>query len=72
MFHPSPLATFLLSAACLVFPLSGRAAESNSIPTNARIAVIGDSITEQKLYSKYIEAYLLAVEGRQDVRLCQF
>ena len=72
MFHHTPLATLLLTAACLVLPLSGRAAESNSLPTNARVAVIGDSITEQKLYSKYIETYLLAVEGRQDVRVCQF
>lgn len=39
---------------------------------NARVAVIGDSITEQKLYSKFIECYLLACAGRQDVSVFQF
>ncbi len=72
MFHHTPVATLLLTAVCLVLPLSGSAVEPNSLPTNARVAVIGDSITEQKLYSKYIETYRLAVEGRQDVRVCQF
>jgi lysophospholipase L1-like esterase len=39
---------------------------------NARVAVIGDSITEQKLYSKYIETYLLACTGRTDITVFQF
>jgi len=39
---------------------------------NARVAVIGDSITEQKLYSKYIECYLLACTGRKDIAVFQF
>ena len=39
---------------------------------NARVAIIGDSITEQKLYSKYIETYLLACTGRKDIRCFQF
>lgn len=42
------------------------------IPANARVAVIGDSITEQKLYSKYIETYLLACTGRSDIKVFQF
>jgi lysophospholipase L1-like esterase len=42
------------------------------LPTNARVAIIGDSITEQKLYSKYMEAYLLACTGRQDIHVFQF
>ncbi len=42
------------------------------IPANARVAVIGDSITEQKLYSKYIETYLLACTGRADIHVFQF
>ncbi len=49
---------------------SGLAAEG--LPANARVAIIGDSITEQKLYSKYVEAYLLACTGRQDIRVFQF
>ncbi|WP_395741654.1 SGNH/GDSL hydrolase family protein [Prosthecobacter sp.] len=42
------------------------------LPPNARVAVIGDSITEQKIYSKYIETYLLACTGRSDIRVFQF
>jgi len=42
------------------------------LPANARVAVIGDSITEQKLYSKYIETYLLACTGRKDIKVFQF
>lgn len=42
------------------------------LPANARLAIIGDSITEQKLYSKFIETYVLACAGRADVRCFQF
>lgn len=42
------------------------------LPPNARVAIIGDSITEQKLYSKYMEAYLLACTGRKDIHVMQF
>ena len=42
------------------------------LPPNARVAIIGDSITEQKLYSKFIEAYLLACAGRHDIKCFQF
>lgn len=44
----------------------------NLLPKDARVAVIGDSITEQKMYSKYIEAYLLACLGRPDIHVFQF
>ena len=39
---------------------------------NARVAIIGDSITEQKLYSRFIETYLLGCTGRKDIRCFQF
>ena len=42
------------------------------LPPDARVAVIGDSITEQKIYSKYIETYLLACTGRNDIKVFQF
>lgn len=45
---------------------------ASQLPPNARVAIIGDSITMQKLYSKYIETYLLACAGRQDVKCFQF
>lgn len=45
---------------------------ASQLPPNARVAIIGDSITEQKLYSKYMEAYLLACTGRKDIQVMQF
>lgn len=36
------------------------------------VAVIGDSITEQKLYSRFIEIYLLASSGVADLDVAQF
>ncbi|MCK6489649.1 MAG: SGNH/GDSL hydrolase family protein [Planctomycetes bacterium] len=36
------------------------------------VAVIGDSITEQKLYSRFIEVYLLASSGVADLDVAQF
>lgn len=42
------------------------------LPPNARLAIVGDSITEQKFYSKFIETYLLACACRQDVKCFQF
>ncbi len=59
-----PLLAILLAAVTL-------RAES-LLPPNARVAVIGDSITEQKIYSKYIETYLLACTGRSDIQVFQF
>ncbi len=37
-----------------------------------RVALAGDSITEQKIYSRYIEAYLLACTGLKDIKVFQF
>lgn len=48
------------------------AAGEAQLPPNARLAIIGDSITEQKLYSKYMETYLVACAGRRDLRVMQF
>lgn len=36
-----------------------------------RLAVVGDSITEQKLYSKYIETYLAACAPQLEIRTIQ-
>ena len=45
-------------------------AESNALQDGDRIAIIGDSITEQKLYSRFIEEYLLMCKqiGRASCR----
>lgn len=59
-----------LAVAMLLTPAFTRAA--NLLPEGARLAIIGDSITEQKLYTKYMEAYLLACAGRKDMKVFQF
>lgn len=56
----------------LILAITATSHADSLIPANARVAVIGDSITEQKLYSKYIEAYLLACTGRTDIQVFQF
>ena len=47
------------------------AAEAKLQPADY-VAVIGDSITEQKLYSLYIEDYLLMCQPAADLRVTQF
>jgi lysophospholipase L1-like esterase len=54
-----------------VFALTARAADPILKPGD-RVAIIGDSITEQKLYTKYMEAYLLACSGIPDLKVMQF
>ncbi|NDD90801.1 hypothetical protein EBZ37_01770, partial [bacterium] len=45
---------------------------SFSVKPGSRVAIVGDSITEQKLYSKFMECYLLASSGVPDVKVMQF
>jgi lysophospholipase L1-like esterase len=47
-------------------------AEESALQPKARVAIVGDSITEQKLYSKYVESWLLACSGVPDLRVMQF
>lgn len=42
------------------------------VPAGARVAVVGDSITEQKLYSRNIELYLLACMPQLNTQVMQF
>ncbi len=62
----------LLLAATLCFTPFASAAAPSQLPPDARVAIIGDSITEQKQYSKFIETYLLACLGRKDITCFQF
>jgi hypothetical protein len=59
-----------IAAACLL-PVGLAFGESAVVPA-ARVAIVGDSITEQKLYSKFLESYLLACSGVPDVKVMQF
>ena len=47
-------------------------AQGQRLNKGDRIAICGDSITEQKLYSVYIENYLLMCKPAADLRVCQF
>lgn len=59
----------LALATCWLVP--GARGET-AIAPGARVAIVGDSITEQKLYSKFIETYLLACSGVPKVEVFQF
>jgi lysophospholipase L1-like esterase len=61
---------FFAALALLLTPAL-RAAEPVLKPGD-RVAIIGDSITEQKLYSKYVECYLLACSGVPDLAVFQY
>ena len=68
----SPTAT-IVSVAMIALAMLGRArAEESALVPKARVAIVGDSITEQKLYSKYVECWLLACSGVPDLRVMQF
>ncbi len=65
-------------AACLLFTGGTARGEEGAASTppvlkpGARLAIVGDSITEQKLYSRYIETYLLLCAPTTDLRVMQF
>ena len=61
----------LIVLATLAVATTARA-EQPPFLSSARVAVIGDSITEQRLYSKYVECWLLACSGVPDVQVMQF
>jgi len=67
------LSAKLFSAAVIALALLGSAAaDESALQPKARVAIVGDSITEQKLYSKYVESWLLACSGVPDLRVMQF
>ena len=67
--HLTPVVLTVV-ASCLV-PAGFLRADSLVAPA-ARVAIVGDSITEQRLYSKFLECYLLACTGVPDVKVMQF
>jgi lysophospholipase L1-like esterase len=53
-------------------PRAEAAAPSGPLLTKgARVALVGDSITEQKLYSRYVETYLIACVPHLELRVLQ-
>jgi lysophospholipase L1-like esterase len=65
------LRSLCLAVALLTLPLAIKAADPVLQPGD-RVAIVGDSITEQKLYSKYVECYLLACSGVADLKVFQY
>lgn len=61
----------LILIGCLAIPLSGISNEL-ILKEGDRVAIVGDSITEQKQYSKFIELYLLACVPELDLTTFQF
>jgi lysophospholipase L1-like esterase len=59
----------LLAAVFLTVSTQGAAP---ALKKGCRLAIIGDSITEQRLYSVMIESYLLACAPELDIRVMQF
>lgn len=61
----------LLLLGCLACPGTGAAGDL-LLRKGDRVAIVGDSITEQKQYSKFMELYLLACVPELDLTVYQF
>lgn len=62
----------VLSCLLLFCLLDVVAAQQPILKKGDRLAIIGDSITEQKQYSKFMETYLLACHPELDIKCFQF
>ena len=63
--------TRLLLAAILLAPAFVRADEKPILKKGDHVVIIGDSITEQKLYSRYLETYVVACQAQLDLSCLQ-
>jgi lysophospholipase L1-like esterase len=68
---PGILALLLLSCFTGAGAEETAAAKASLLKKGQRVAVVGDSITEQRLYSKYIELYLTACLPELELRVIQ-
>lgn len=59
-------------AALLIALVASLSHAAEGLKEGDSVAIIGDSITEQKLYSVYMEDYLLMCKPAMDVKTCQF
>ncbi len=59
-------------AGALAGMMLGAVAAEPMVGNGDRLAVIGDSITEQKIYTNNIETYVLACSGLRDVKVMSF
>src|SRR5260221_5543350 len=65
------LAVVLLSCACGARAEVAAPAKASILKKGQRVAVVGDSITEQKLYSKFIELYLTVCLPELELQVVQ-
>jgi lysophospholipase L1-like esterase len=68
MNHRPPLLACVLIALLAPFTFG----QTQALQDGDRVAIIGDSITEQKQYSLYIEDYLLMCKPKQHLQAMQF
>jgi len=66
------LAAFVLALGMAPFARAAAPAAAPVLRSGDLVAVIGDSITEQKLYSLYIEQYLLLCQPAENLMAMQF
>jgi lysophospholipase L1-like esterase len=71
MFRKSHLLGSLVAAAALLFASRAFAADA-AVQPNDFLAITGDSITEQKIYSVFMEDYILMCKPVANVRTMQF
>ena len=64
--------SILIFSLLLAAPLSFLQAAEPILKAGDHVAIIGDSITEQKIYSRNIEVYLLACSGIENLEVAQF
>ena len=62
----------LVLAAFAGMPAALQAAETLALESGDYIAICGDSITEQKIYSDYLEEYFIACQPAPDLQASQF
>lgn len=72
MKHALPSPKFLASLVTLILTAVILPAADPVLQKGDRLAIVGDSITEQKLYSKFIETYILACMPQLEVQCLQF
>lgn len=63
--------TRIALAALIALPFAARADDKPILKKGDRLVIAGDSITEQKLYSRYIETYLTACHPELDLWVLQ-
>jgi lysophospholipase L1-like esterase len=60
------------AATVILIAFASGATAQNALQKGDFVAIAGDSITEQKMYSVYIENYLLMCKPQEDLRAMQF